>query len=503
MPIRSFKSFINDRLGLHFGPDADERLSSILASRMSATAAGSIEAYLQSAAADPVELGRLTGLLTVNETYFYREPAHLKLLVERLVPARMAQAAKGNPIRILSLGCSTGEEPYSIAIALRERYGELSEHLFRITAGDVDDAALERARAAVYGPFAFRALPAELRDRWFSRVDGTHRRVDGTIRRQVDFVSWNLAAPTYPTAIPGQDIIFFRNVSIYFDPATRKAVMTRLRDLLKPGGHLIVGTSETLANDFGLMRLRDLDGVFLFDKTPVEPTPGRASRGFVARSGTAVTTPASARDLRAGSTRPASTDRGDPGAIDPRPDTAGPIVPSGTPADPERYAQAMTSARSERFEEALRHLAPLCDRKEAAPEHLALQAHLLLERGDTAGAEAAARRVLTQDPWSSDALLLLGRCARLRGDTLGAINALRRVVYDTPSCWRAHYQLAETYRQRGETGAAEREYRIVLRQLQNETLAMQRAGALPSLLSVKDLRFLCETRLARLADAAA
>jgi chemotaxis protein methyltransferase CheR len=77
------------------------------------------------------------------------------------------------------------------------------------------------------------------------------------------------------------------------------------------------------------------------------------------------------------------------------------------------------------------------------------------------------------------------------------------VVYDKPDCWRAHYQLAETYRQQGETGPAEREYRIVLRQLRNETLALQGTGALPSLLSVKDLRFLCETRLARLADAAA
>ena len=146
---------------------------------------------------------------------------------------------------------------------------------------------------------------------------------------------------------------------------------------------------------------------------------------------------------------------------------------------------------------------PLCDRKDPASEHLALQAHLLLERGDTAGASAAARRALARDPWSSEALLLLGRCARLRGDVEEAIRALRRVVYDNPSCWRAHFQLAEAYREQGATDPAGREYRIVLRQLDDETLTMQGTGALPSLLSAKDLRFLCEARLARLADSAA
>ncbi|WP_373509044.1 protein-glutamate O-methyltransferase CheR, partial [Thiocapsa sp.] len=286
MPIQTFKSFVKDRLGLHFGPDADGRLRSILAGRMAATAAGSTDDYLKSVAVDPVELGRLTSLLTVNETYFYREPVHLDLLVDRLVPARLAQAEKGNPIRIFSLGCSTGEEPYSIAIALRERYGDRAERLFRITAGDVDDAALERARTAVYGPFAFRTLPAELRARWFSAVDRTHWRIDAAIRHQVDFISWNLLAPDYPTAMQGQDVIFFRNVSIYFDPATRKAVMARLRDLLTPQGHLIVGASETLANDFGLLRLLALDGVFLFEKTPVEPSPERPARGLGAHAAT-------------------------------------------------------------------------------------------------------------------------------------------------------------------------------------------------------------------------
>ncbi len=504
MPIESFKRFVKDRLGLHFGPDADARLQAILAGRMAATAAGALDGYLRAVDADPAELQRLTSLLTVNETYFYREPRHLNLLVDRLAPALLAKAGNGEPIRILSLGCSTGEEPYSIAIALHERYGDHAEHLFRITAGDVDETALDRARAAVYGPFAFRALPAEIRDRWFSAVDETHRRLDDRIRRQVDLISWNLLAPAYPTALQRQDVIFFRNVSIYFDTATRKWVMARLRDLLKPQGHLIVGAAETLANDFGLMRLHALDGVFLFDASPAEsPRERAAGARSGCNSGAAGKTPPTARRLPPDGSRSAARIRLDPAAPEPCPDALGPKAPADNPADSERYAQALASARSERFEEAIRHLMPLCDRKDPASEHLALQAHLLLERGDTAGASAAARRALARDPWSSEALLLLGRCARLRGDVEEAIRALRRVVYDNPSCWRAHFQLAEAYREQGATDPAGREYRIVLRQLDDETLTMQGTGALPSLLSAKDLRFLCEARLARLADSAA
>jgi chemotaxis protein methyltransferase CheR len=505
MPIQIFKRFVKERLGLHFGPDADERLRTVLAGRMTATAVGSVDIYLEALASDAAELRRLTSLLTVNETYFYREPSHLSLLVERLAPALLARAEKGVPIRILSLGCSTGEEPYSIAIALRERFGDLAAHLFRISAADVDEAALEHARTAVYGRFAFRALPAELRDRWFSAVDETHRRVDDAIRRQVHLLALNLLAPDYPRSIQDQDVIFFRNVSIYFDAATRKALMTRLRDLLKPQGHLIVGASETLANDFGLMRLHALDGIFLFDKGPVARSPERpgavsALRPTADADGERTCAP---RPLRSGAAQPPGAQRQAPAAPRTLRDALAPAARPTIDADRARYARALALARSERFEDALGHLNPLCDREDAAAEHLALQAHLLLEQGDTAGAEAAARCALAREPWSSDALLLLGRCARLRGDREESIRALRRLIYDKPTCWRAHYQLAEAYREQGDLDPARREYRIVLRQLEDRTLAMQCTGELPSLLSVKDLRFLCETRLARLAHTAA
>ncbi|MBK1646642.1 hypothetical protein CKO25_18760 [Thiocapsa imhoffii] len=524
MNLDAFKQFVKEQLGLHFGEDAHARLQALLAGRIAATATASTAHYLALAAEDPRELQRLTSLLTVNETYFYREPQHLQLLTEHLIPSILKRQEPGQRIRILSLGCSTGEEPYSIAIALRERFGDQAERLFQIQAADVDEEVLERARAAIYGPFAFRALPAELRERWFTAIDPTHRRLDQRIRQQVAFRSLNLFATPYPQSVAAQDIIFFRNVSIYFDSDTRKIVLTRLRDLLNPHGALIVGTSETLANDFGILRLHAIDGVFLFSRAttgegrqeaagahhkwdtsrarshpqppPVgkpPPTPARAIKTALDPAPPRPRTKAPVRGDTRADQAAASTNRA-PAAHPPR---------SSSQPDQDHYARALAAARAERFQDALNALAPLIKSADVRAEHLALKAHLLLEQGDTQGAEAAAEQALSKDPWCADALLLRGRCERLRGHAAAAIRTLRRVVYDRPDCWRAHYQLAETYRESGEPQLARREYRIVLRQLEDETRALQSVAALPSLMSVKDLRFLCETRLAQLADSAA
>jgi chemotaxis protein methyltransferase CheR len=531
MSTEPFRDFIKARLGLHFGGEADAQLNAILATRMTQTGINDCASYLARAAADPLEFQRLTRLLTINETYFYREPQHLALLVDHLAPTLLAnshrESRRNTPIRILSVGCSTGEEPYSIAIALRERYGDSARQLFRILGGDVDQEAIDRARAGIYTAFSFRALPDGLRDRYFSAIDATHRQIDATLREQVRFIPWNLLAGAYPEEVRSQDIIFFRNVSIYFDEPTRKAVLTRLKALLKPGGHLIVGASETLANDFGLMRLHAREGVFLFAEgaTVPEPVLGPAAMRHLARQPSLSAGPSEPRQhaLRAAkgpvsspTDTPTRHQRGTAAAqgsrqasgsrsIRPASDQTSATPPgSSTPSPPpdsETYAQALVMAHAERFDEALKALEPECAREDALVRHLTLQSHLFLERGDTQRAAAAAERALRQDSWSSDALLLLAHCARLRDDPQASIALLKRTIYDNPSCWRAHYQLAEIYRAAGEWDLATREYRILLRRLDEDPRLMQNPSELPCPLTPTDLRFLCETRLTRLVGA--
>lgn len=478
MNLTPVKAFITARLGLRFEGGAGAHLAEALKQRMAHVGAASAAAYLERLQTDDAELHELAGVLTIGETYFYREPQHLRLLTETLAPERLAGREDHGKVRILSVGCATGEEPYSIVMALYERYGPVTERLFEITAVDIDRRALEKARAGLYGAFAFRALPVDLRERYFTTAGDQRRQIAEMIRRQVRLRPFNALTETDTEDLAGQDVVFFRNVSLYFDAAARQTMQRRLQTLLKPDGHLIMGTTETLANNFGFMDLHQRNGVFLFTHRPVrrrsdEPRP-------------AVPPPVMESD---------STPRPIPPRVPARP-TLPPLLDVET-AEAD-YQAALALARAERFEEALRRL----DLHDAAgsplAHHLTLRAHLLFEQGDAAGAAAATARALALDPGSVDALLLQGRIARLRGETQHAVDRLREAIYHRPDCWLAHYHLAELYRESGETALARREYRIVLRQLRDDAAAARTAGSWPLAVAIKDLRFLCETRLSRL-----
>jgi chemotaxis protein methyltransferase CheR len=514
MSIAQTKTLIRQRLGLSFEGHAEERLHGALAEHMAALDIRRVADYLALLDRDEGALHTLAGLLTVKETYFYREPQHLRLLVEHLAPALLAGRGPNRPIRILSAGCATGEEPYSIVMALRERWGESAERLFRVCATDVDRHALEQARTGRYRPLSFRALDPGLRGRWFGppAPDGT-RAIAESIRRQVEFRQSNLLDLHRPDAgLADQDLIFYRNLSIYFDAHTRASVLGRLSAWLNPRGFLIVGTCETLANDLGLMALCERDGVWFF----AARAPGIATalaRRTAAPPAAAAAAPARATPAPpacAGSSRATkvATDGGEPDCepdCEPNcePNSRADRDPDWDPSAAERaYRQALSLARAERIDSALGLLTPLCDRPSASPESLTLLAQLHLERGDPERARAAVQLALSQDPWSAEALVLLGRIAHAQGAAEEAIAALRKAIYQCPNHWPAHYRLAECHRAAGNAEAAGREYRIVLRQLADGRAAAEQTGPLPWAIPIKDLRLLCQARLAGLAGTA-
>ena len=504
MNLDPIKVFIKQRLGLQFAEHSEDSLRRALKTRIARSRATSAAAYLERLRIDEAELHELTSLLTINETYFYREPQHLQLLTGVLAPRMLARQGAAGKMRILSVGCSTGEEPYSIAIALREQYGQTAERLFQISAGDVDRQAVEKARAGIYSAYSFRTLPAALARRYFTTIDDQYRRIDETIHRQVSFHHVNVLAEAYPEDWFGQDVVFFRNVSIYFDAQTRQAIQRRLLALLKPGGALIVGATETLSHNFGLMALQEQDGVFFFCNAPAgqtDPSP---------RFEKLNSSPRVAKEKPGGisTMRPAAAWKSPLTPLCPREEPA--LQEAGTPINPgltrqaveALYQNALALAREQRFDEALQRLAPLCVGDAPLACCLTLQGHLLLERRDLAGATAAVERALALEAWSVDALILQGRIARFRGDPENAIRHFRQAVYDSPHCWPAHYHLAELYRDNGQAALASREYRIVLRQLEDNGQAVRAAGLLPLAVSIQDLRFLCETQLSRLGQAA-
>lgn len=544
--IDGIKQLLQHRLGLHFDGPAELRLRQALAQQIGAQTGAQTGAqigeqpgaqigvadgptedtdrlgeYLQRLHTDAAELDALTSLLTIKESYFYREPAHLQLLTETLAPRFLAQHRDGSPVRILSVGCAAGEEPYSIRMALVEAYGEAGADRFAITGCDIDRAALASARRGVYRRYALRALTAERRARWFHPRGNATDALDPVIRRGVQFQPLNLVAPTWPAALGEQDLIFYRNLSIYFDAPTRARVLERLRQSLQPHGALIVGLAEGLANDLGVLHLCEAQGIWYFTRQP-RSRPALQPR-FEPRSKTQPETQSKTQSEHGPLSRPASQPAlatlvaSAPAAAgagtvtspapQPRP-SARPVLTPVHPnsADPaaaqEEYDQALALARAEREEAALARLAPLCDGATPLVPALVLQAYLLAARGERDQATASATRAVQDDCWAVDALVLLGRLARARGDHASACNWLRRAVYAQVDAWPAHWELGECHRDRRDLAAAQREYRIVLRLLGNPARARASAGPLPAALPLADLRQLCRARLAAL-DAAA
>lgn len=496
MNLEAAKTLLKSRLGLSFEGPGEAPLRLAIERRLTATGVNGTTTsldYVARLARDAEELDALTSLLTIKETYFYREPEHLRLLIDYLAPELLRNRTPDRPVRILCVGCATGEEPYSIRIALRERWGLQANCDFAITGADLDREALAAARRGCYRPHAFRTLDPELRARWFTANPGGDWRLADSIRTSVEFLQLNLLATPYPDTLRGQDLIFYRNLSIYFDPPTRQLVLARLGDLLRPEGFLIVGVAETLANDCGLLTLRDHQGVWYFSKQPAIALPRSQAnpprRTERTRPRPAAATGAKVRRAELGST---PTKNRTPPSLTPTP-------PQG-PAASHLYQQALTLARAGRFSDALETLTPLCATPNAAPPHLTLQAQILYAQGDLAGAEKAALKALAFDPWMVETRSLLGRISRVQGHLDKAIEHLRHAIYQSPDHWPAHGELADCQQAAGQRDAARHEYEITLRLLAAGPEVLAQAGPLPLALPWMDLRQLYQARLARLGD---
>jgi chemotaxis protein methyltransferase CheR len=191
------------------------------------------------------ERGEMLAALTTNLTRFFREPHHFDHFRRHVAPGLAAAARDGQRVRLWSAACSSGEEPYSMALTLLEQLPDAARHDVRILATDIDPHMVARARSGVYSAEAVSPIPAALRERYLRRdtVDGQAVwRVDDAVRALVTCNELNLIGP-WP--MKGRfDVVFCRNVVIYFDEATQVRLWSRFRDALVEGGRLYVGHSE-------------------------------------------------------------------------------------------------------------------------------------------------------------------------------------------------------------------------------------------------------------------
>ncbi len=193
------------------------------------------------------ELSTLVSKLTTNYTFFMREPRHYDFLREHVLP-ELSEKVKGGNIRIWSAGCSSGEEPYTIAIILKKFIeSQKAGFSFKIRATDISDNVLEQARNGVYSEMQLKELDQETKNKYFIKVEGDRYQVSDELRKLVGFEKFNLMR-RFTHSYQKYHIIFCRNVMIYFKNETKQELSEKFYAQLEPGGYFFVGLSETLHN---------------------------------------------------------------------------------------------------------------------------------------------------------------------------------------------------------------------------------------------------------------
>jgi chemotaxis protein methyltransferase CheR len=211
---------------------------------------GSYSEYLEHVFSDKsgAEVSNLITRLTTNHTFFMREEMHFQFLRQRILP-EISRNSTERDIRIWSAGCSSGEEPYTIAMTLYDHLG-FNRDLWdkKILATDISTKALEQARQGKYMATALEKLPPHWLSRYFRRVSDSEYAVADDLRGEVIFRSLNLIQDTFPFKKKFH-VIFCRNVMIYFDKKTRNELIQRFYDVTEPGGYLFIGHTESIDRD--------------------------------------------------------------------------------------------------------------------------------------------------------------------------------------------------------------------------------------------------------------
>jgi chemotaxis protein methyltransferase CheR len=242
--------------------------------RMAATGALSFASYFARLRSDlDGEIEKFVNAFTVNETYFYREDHQLTCLTSDLLGERVRLKAPSEALRIWSVPCSTGEEPYSIAIWLLENWAQVDAHDIDIVGSDIDTSVLAAARAGLYGTRALMRLPGELIAKYFAPAGPDCWQILDDLRQSVRFTAVNIVerSETRPHGL--FDVIFCRNVLIYFDDTARRVAAENLYENLTPGGYICLGHSESMSRISPLFEVCRFADAIVYRK-PVEASHG-------------------------------------------------------------------------------------------------------------------------------------------------------------------------------------------------------------------------------------
>ncbi len=262
------RDYIYRKVGIFFEEKKLYYVEKRVEARMRAAGLDSFRAYFAWMRFDTSdrELQELLNVLTVNETYFFREYQQLRCFAEEVIPEILKGKNNQNPkkVRVWSAGCSTGEEAYTLAIIMTEMTGGLPVD-WEIHATDLNTDVLAKAKRGLYGRRSVKDVPETYLARYFYRV-GEQFEIHPGLRRQIIFHQLNFLDRENMREMADFDIIFCRNVLIYFDDASRRQVALHFYDALRKGGFIFLGHSESMSRITPIFRLRKFKNAIIYQK---------------------------------------------------------------------------------------------------------------------------------------------------------------------------------------------------------------------------------------------
>jgi chemotaxis protein methyltransferase CheR len=461
--LERFRAAIVERIGLRFDDARLGFLGEVLQRRLDKLGHSS-ESYLWGLQRGEAN-GEITALareLTVGETYFFRNIEQFQALAEVVLPERMRVERTPRSLRLLSAGCASGEEAYSMAIVARQTVLDPTWQV-AIRAVDLNPAVLEKAAQGRYSPWALRETPPNVQRAWFQPA-GRDQVLDPEIRAAVTFEARNLASDDpelWPPAF--YDVIFCRNVLMYFSQEQMRAAIDRMSRSLAPGGFLFLGHAETLRGISDRFHLRHTHGTFYYELKGLDEAERVTPAPTVAPARPASPALIDLDDdwfdtIRKASERVA--------ALVPRTPTAG--APAGMPVPPWDPAPALHLLREDRFAEALdcvRGRPALADQD---PDVLLLEATLLAHGGHVAAAEAVCQRLLLVDELNAGAHYVLALCSEHSAQQDRAVEHYRVAAYLDPEFAMPRLHLGLMARRMGNRDEARRELAEAIGMLKRE-----------------------------------
>ncbi len=468
-----FRDYINQHSGIFLEEQKTDSLRISLITRATRHGHTSLEHYYQRLTTDEDEFKELMNLVTINETSFFRFPQQFEVLRNAVIP----EILTGKPppdrrFRVWSAGCSTGEEPYTVAMVLLDSGLEGFGYTPEVLGTDVSTNALLKAKQGVYPARSLLSIPHTVSSRFFVPTPHGHR-VSDDVRRMVTFQYHNLIKEPYPIALMGNwDVIFCRNVTIYFRLESTRRVVQNFHDSLNPGGYLFIGHSETLTSISDRFDPVEIGGVFLYRKprdrtvfslSAADDTTASRERRTLRRSAaqrTGATSGGSPRDrVAVGSRR--------------QPSEAFQAAPSGPePSEIERgaevaelLAQAQAASVAGDYASVFETVERVLDLEPHNPKAYLLAAGAHADTGDLDAAYGECEKVLAIDPLVAAARYVLGMIHLRRDEKMLALSEFKRTIYIDSGFVLAHLNLGNLYKSMGAIQDACREYELTLRTL--------------------------------------